>query len=126
MKNIIKSLTGILKSLFVGSVQKIPNNKFGETIKTHDGRIVERFPQENTPFDIIKFDNKYMVYMGKYRLSEPMETYEQAVEDIKDTSWIRIMQIMQAMIEEHEYGKEVKQNGQVKDPNQLGLELKKQ
>lgn len=125
MKNIIKSLIGILKRLFVGSVQKTHNKQYGSSkeIKTHDGRIIERFPQEGTPFDIIKLDNKYMLYLGKYRLTEPLETYEEARKEVKDTSWIRIMQIIQAMIEENEYGKEVKQNGQEKNPNQLGLEL---
>lgn len=58
---------------------------------------------ENTPFTLAELDTeegiKWYVLMGKYRLSEAMETKEKAEEDAERQDWERLLQIIQIMIE---------------------------
>lgn len=70
---------------------------------------------KGTPFQIIKMEDKYFLAMGKYRLSEPMPTYKEALENAQDSSWHRIMQIINIMINEdkneQKYKEELQKNG---------------
>lgn len=62
-------------------------------------QLVQMHAIEDTPFTVVKYDNAWFVTMGKYRLSEPMPTRGMAEEDAKSSSWNRVMQVMQIMIE---------------------------
>lgn len=103
-----------------GSVKKTTNSnlvyKTDEELLTKNPKNttqIESIAIEDTPFHAIRFEEKWFLTLGKYRLSEPMETKEQVLEDAKDASWIRIMQIMRIMIQEEgkdqrtEMGKDV-------------------
>lgn len=67
--------------------------------------MVESIPLEDTPFTAIRMDDKWFLTLGKYRLSEPVKTFDEVTENAKDASWMRIMQIMRIMIAEHEAGR---------------------
>ncbi|AXH75056.1 MAG: hypothetical protein [Microviridae sp.] len=62
--------------------------------------LVEKIQIENTPFHAIRMDDKWFLVMGKYRLSEPVQTLEEVKADAADASWFRIMQLIQIMLEE--------------------------
>lgn len=63
--------------------------------------LIEYKDIDETPFTAVKVADGWFLAMGRYRLSDKYETYEQVLEDSKDTSWHRLMMIVQAMIEEH-------------------------
>lgn len=56
---------------------------------------------EGTPFTAIRMDNKYFLALGRYRLTNMLDTFEQAKEETENVSWDRIMQVIQVMIEEN-------------------------
>lgn len=63
--------------------------------------LVERLPIKDTPFTAIRLDKDWFLTMGKYRLTEPVHTFEEIEEIAYNPTWDRIMQIMQIMIEEN-------------------------
>jgi len=69
-------------------------------------QLVEYEQVPNTPFTIVKQNDKWFVTMGKYRLSEQLETKQEALEESQNESWFRMMQIMRIMIEQYEVEKE--------------------
>lgn len=85
-----------------GNANETTNNK-----SNSNEELLEQIPVENTPFTVIRQEKDYFVVMGKYRLTEKLETKEQALEAALDESWFRLMQIMRIMIEE--YAKEKKE-----------------
>lgn len=62
----------------------------------------EKWEVGNTPFTIVKELDKYLVVIGKYRVSEDLATKEEAEEDAKRVDWDRMMQVMGIMIENYE------------------------
>ena len=46
--------------------------------------------------------------MGKYTLGGPFKTFEEAKTDSTDSSWLRILAIMKAVIYDHEEEKQLK------------------
>lgn len=78
--------------------------KYGE--ETHnnesnsDKELFEMRHIEGTPFTAVKMQDQWFLSIGKYRLTEKLKSFEECVEDSKDASWFRMMQIMKIMIEE--------------------------
>lgn len=64
-------------------------------------QLVERINIKETPFEAVKFDEKWYLIMGKYRLTEGLNAFEDVGNQAFDTSWFRIMQIIQIMIDEN-------------------------
>lgn len=62
--------------------------------------LVEHRKIEDTPFTAVRVNEDWFLTMGKYRLTEKLKTVEECQEEAKDASWMRIMQIVQIMIEE--------------------------
>lgn len=58
-------------------------------------------PIPDTPFTAVKTDDKWILVMGRHKMSGPWETYEQCVEDSTDASWIRILMVVQVVIEDN-------------------------
>lgn len=69
--------------------------------ESNSNELIERVPIEDTPFTAIRYDNKWFLTMGKYRLTEPTDSLEQIQEDAQRADWARVMQIMQIMIDEN-------------------------
>lgn len=76
------------------NAKKIPATRGDES------KIIESIPIEDTPFHSVKVEDKWFLTLGKYRLSPTFGTHEEVLEDAKDASWMRIMQIIQLMIDE--------------------------
>lgn len=58
----------------------------------------EQIPE--TPFTALKFGDHWYLTMGKYRLTEAL-TRDAVIQEAYNTSWTRIMQIMQILIDEN-------------------------
>lgn len=89
--------------------------------------LVEIKPIEETPFTAVKAGENWFLALGKYRLTEPLPTEEACKEEAKDASWLRIMQIIKIMIQEHETEKEKtkgKDEARQIDPAQHELKFK--
>ncbi|AXH72096.1 MAG: hypothetical protein [Microviridae sp.] len=62
-------------------------------------QLVEIKPIEGTPFAAIKTEKKWHLVLGKYRLTNELDSYEQCLAETMNTTWERIMQVIQIMIE---------------------------
>lgn len=65
-------------------------------------KLIEQIEVENTPFRVIRIDDKWFVSMGKYRLTHPLKTKDEAMVSALDESWWRIIQVQNIQIENHE------------------------
>ena len=71
-----------------------------DSAKEQKEQLVKETPIEGTPFKRLEHKGKLYLALGKYRLSEGLETEEQLKEEIEDASWLRIMQIADIMAKE--------------------------
>lgn len=88
---------------------------------------VEKVPE--TPFTIVSYDDKYFVALGKYKMSDVFRTKEEALENVKDASWDRIMQVIAVTIEEYDRRrstKDLQADMTEQEMSQLNLGLDKQ
>ena len=75
-------------------------NKQSETLDIAKGEestdrvLVDRTEIEDTPFVVIGVKDEYFVSMGAYRITEPVATKAEAVEEAKVISWNRIVQVI--------------------------------
>lgn len=72
-------------------------------------QLLEKVEIEGTPFTAIKLDAKWFLTMGKYRISELYDTLQEVQQDAQDASWMRIMTIMNIMIQEDKALEKAKQ-----------------
>lgn len=75
------------------SVDQEPNNDYSRQLV-----VKEDIP--DTPFKAVKFGEQWYLTLGKYRLTEGM-TRDEVIQAAYDTSWERIMQIIQILIDEN-------------------------
>lgn len=84
-------------------MQKTKNSKSKRATKNE---LVTEEKVENTPFTIVGVYNekeknrKYTLVMGKYRLTEDSEDYEEIKKTSQEFNWNRVMQVMACMINE--------------------------
>jgi len=97
-----------------GNAKKTTNNK-------SNSQLIEQKIIEGTPFNINKVNDKWFLALGKYRLTELLETEEEAREEAKDASWFRIMQVIQIVINEDKK----KSDKEPEIENQIKLNLNK-
>lgn len=60
---------------------------------------MEQHPIANTPFTALKYDGKWYLTMGKYRLTKELQNKEKCIYESKNASWNRLMQVIQIMID---------------------------
>lgn len=70
-------------------------------------QLVEQHKIEGTPFTAIKFQERWFLTLGKYRLTNQLGSIEECKAEAEDASWTRIMQVMKIMIEENETEKKL-------------------
>lgn len=70
--------------------------------------MVEKIQVPETPFTMVRFEDKWFLTMGKYRLTEPADTKEEIEAQIENTSWNRIIQIILIIIKDHDEEKQLK------------------
>lgn len=56
---------------------------------------------DETPFAVVQTEMGFYVIMGKYRMSESFKSYEEAEQDAKRVDWMRILQVMGAVVENY-------------------------
>jgi hypothetical protein len=74
------------------SVETLDNKNSNSEIFTHD-------QVEDTPFTIIKRDEKYFGVLGNHRVTQLFDTKEECEADLKDINWNRVMQVIWAVVE---------------------------
>lgn len=84
--------------------QKKPDNS------SSGEQLVEQHPIKNTPFTALKYDGKWYLTMGKYRLTKELQTKEKCIYESKNASWNRLMQVIQIMIDNNTETKQPQQN----------------
>lgn len=79
-----------------GSVQDTNKLNYGNIEIDHEKNteLLEYTEVKNTPFTIAKWENGYYVLMGKHRLTEKLDTKEEAEEDANRTDWDRLIQVV--------------------------------
>lgn len=70
-------------------------------------QLLEQVPINDTPFTAIRMEDKWFLALGKYRLTNQLGSLEECKAEAQDASWIRIMQIMKIVIQEHEAEKQL-------------------
>jgi hypothetical protein len=74
------------------SVETLNNKNSNSEIFTHE-------QVEETPFTIIKHDEKYFGVLGNHRVTQIFDTKEECEADLKDINWNRVMQVIWAVVE---------------------------
>lgn len=100
-------------------------------------QLMETKPINESPFTAVRLENDWFLTMGKYRLTEKLQSEEECLEAARDASWHRLMQVIKIMIEENDRTIERKINEAINeftkmeiektetDENQLNLNLNK-
>lgn len=65
-------------------------------------KLLEFIPIEDTPFTAARNDKDWYLMIGKYRLTEKMESLEAVIENSKNTSWDRLIAIFEVVIAANE------------------------
>lgn len=60
--------------------------------------LVKRQDIDGTPFTAICVEDQWFLALGKYRLTPPLDSFEECVDQSTQT-WERTMQVIQIMIE---------------------------
>lgn len=67
--------------------------------KESNTEMIERIEIKDTPFTAVRVENQWFLSMGKYRITEPTEDKEECMKEAENTTWNRIMQVVQIMVE---------------------------
>lgn len=75
--------------------------------------LVRRVNIDNSPFHAIGLlegeDRKWFGVMGKYRITEPVTTFDAVENELKNITWDRIVQVITILqVTEKEIGQEIK------------------
>lgn len=85
-----------VKKLSHGNAHRNGN---GNSTYSETEELVHVEPIPDTPFAGLKYDGKWYLTLGKYRLTQELKDYKACVTASKDASWQRIMQVIQIMID---------------------------
>lgn len=80
----------------------LQNNVKEQDNKESNSKLVEQKEVEGTPFTAMKYQEKWYLTLGRYRLTEGMESEEKVIEDATRADWYRVMQVMNIMLDERE------------------------
>ena len=76
-----------------GALKQSPNPTNDQN-KSESSTLVEVKQIVDTPFTDVRNDDKWFLALGKFKLSETVDSEEKVIEMSKDTSWSRLMNIM--------------------------------
>lgn len=65
---------------------------------TENKELIQQTPVEDTPFTMVKYEDKYFLTMGKYRLTEPMENESEVRKHLSTHKWEITLQLIDIMI----------------------------
>lgn len=55
---------------------------------------------EDTPFSAVRIENKYFLAMGKYRLTDLVDTYQEIEQNVHNITWNRLTQVIAIICDE--------------------------
>ncbi len=64
-----------------------------------NSELLETHTIEETPFTIVKVNEKYIGVIGNHRITEPYETKEECEKELKEFSWNRVTQVIWGVVE---------------------------
>jgi len=67
--------------------------------QSNNNELVEVIDIQETPFTARKFEDVWIVTVGKYKLSPNLQTYEECQEFVKNPTWDMITALIQTLIE---------------------------
>lgn len=85
----------------MGNIRDINETSTTENTAVNE-ELVKVTEIEETPFACLKIEDNYYLVLGKYRLTQAMESEEAVQVAATDASWHRIMQVCSIMIAESE------------------------
>lgn len=65
-----------------------------QNYNSNEKALVEVVDIEGSPFKAIKNEKEWHVVLGRYRLTEALESFEKCKEDAQRTDWNRLIQVM--------------------------------
>ena len=87
-----------------GSADQLHNSPSSGTTSE---QLTEIIPIEETPFTAVRVQDKYFLALGKYRLTELLDTYEEIREQTETITWTMLLAVMTIIArEETEEAKE--------------------
>lgn len=100
-----------IKELFTGKSKKTDKPKYGDKQEylNNPKEIIEEHDIKDTPFKAVKNNNEWFLALGRYKLTKSLKTRKEVEESAEDTSWHRLLQIIQIMIEANEERKKQEQ-----------------
>lgn len=76
-----------------GALKQSPKST-SEQNSSESSTLVEVKQIADTPFTAVRNEDKWFLALGKYKLSETVDSEEKVHDMAKDTSWSRLMNIM--------------------------------
>ena len=91
-------------------MKKVEVEQRDDYVKPDGEELAKVTEIEDTPFTVVRVDDKYFLALGRWRLCEPVESEEEARAEADDMSWNRLLSIMTAVAEEVYFEKYVEKN----------------
>jgi hypothetical protein len=80
--------------------KKIHKSDSSNKKKEKNRELISKTEIPNTPFTVVNIDNEFYGVMGKYRLTEGVETEQKCIELVSEISWNRLIQVILILKEE--------------------------
>jgi hypothetical protein len=81
-------------------LKKIHKSDSSNKKKEKNTELISKTEIPNTPFTVIKTEDKFYGVMGKYRLTEGVETEKECIKLVTEISWNRLIQVILILKEE--------------------------
>ena len=79
--------------------RSVSQSRYADSELNSNAELKESKIIENTPFTAHKYDDKWIVTIGRYRCTPPLDSYEQAVYEVHNPNWDILCCAIIAMIE---------------------------
>jgi len=97
-----------------GSSDQASNNGSNSNEQLHEVTAVE-----DTPFHIVKMDEKYFLALGKYRLTQLFDKFEDVETEVVNSSWELLFRVISVVVTESIIQERMMMKPQ--DPNQIDI-----
>lgn len=65
-----------------------------------NSEILEILPIKDSPFSAVRVDTKFFLALGRYRLTQLLESFEDCEAEASNASWHRLLQVIEIVLEE--------------------------
>ncbi|AXH76973.1 MAG: hypothetical protein [Microviridae sp.] len=63
-------------------------------------KLYESTPIQDTPFQVVKMQEKYFLALGKYRLTDLMDTFEAVEQEVINSTWDLLFRVISVAVTE--------------------------